>query len=212
MWIPLSNGRGAANTPKRCNDQDSATAARRSRCSRAAYGAIGVAGDGDCTCRASGHGTRVNEPSHGNASPRGTKIGSVLQRWPRASAVDPAVCRSQSLLFFANCGLRFFCVAAIDGGAVGSSRFIEPHCPGYRSADSARRAIHARIRWSSVGHARRNQIDRSQIVRKQCGGYFGRRRPKLFTRALASSLRGRRPCETGVSCTAADTRLGITFP
>jgi hypothetical protein len=100
MRIPLGNGRGAAKTPKRRNDQGGAMAVRRSHSSRAASGAIGVAVDGDCTCRDSGHGTRVNEPSHGNASPRGTKIGSVLQRWLRASADDPAFCRSQSLLFF----------------------------------------------------------------------------------------------------------------
>jgi hypothetical protein len=100
MRIPLGNGRGAAKTPKRRNDQGGAMAARRSRCSRAASGAIGVVGDGDCTRRDSGHGTRVNEASHDNASPRGTKIGSVLQRWLRASADDPAFCRSQSLLFF----------------------------------------------------------------------------------------------------------------
>jgi hypothetical protein len=30
--------------------------------------------------------------------------------------------------------------------------------------------------------------------------------------ATTSSLRGRRPCETSISCTAADTRLGIAFP
>jgi hypothetical protein len=134
MRIPLGDGRGAAKTPKRRNDQGGAMAVRRSHSSRAASGAIGVAGDGDCICRNSGHGTRVNESSHHNASLVAPKIGSVLQRWLRASADDPALSFSKFAFFWQIVGL---------------------------SAGSARLATHARIRWSpsathdetiSVGH------------------------------------------------------------
>jgi hypothetical protein len=68
--IPLGNGRRAAQTCKRGAEQGGSAAGR------------------------------MYEATHRDASPRGTKIGTALRRWPRASPHDFDFCRSQSVRFF----------------------------------------------------------------------------------------------------------------
>ena len=140
MRIPLSSGRGAAKTPKRRNDQGGATAVRRSHSSRAASGEVSVAGDGDCICRNSGHGTRVNESSHGNASPGGPKDRQ------RAAAVATCIRGRSCFLSFSKVAFFWQTVGALFSvcrrhrwwngreRAASSSRAVRISISGFREA------------------------------------------------------------------------------